>query len=78
MIEIHFYRLYKIMTGSKIAKSRTPSFVAVVSVLLPMCCHFGWCMPYLYIFLLKLSRYYVQLLTEGCDTCLWSELEHKQ
>ena len=30
------------MTGSKIVKSRTPNFVAVVSVLLPICCHIGW------------------------------------
>ena len=35
------------MTGSKMVKSRTPNFVVVVSVLLPICCHIGWCMPYL-------------------------------
>ena len=28
----------------------TPSFVVFVSVLLPMCCHIGWAMSYLYIF----------------------------
>ena len=28
----------------------TPNFVAVVSVLLPICCHIGWSMPYLYNF----------------------------
>ena len=49
MIEIHFYRLYKIMTGSKIVKSRTPYFVGVVSVLLPIC-YIGWCIPYLHFF----------------------------
>ena len=42
------------MTGSKIIagprfKSMTPTFVVVVSVLLPMCCHIGWDMQYLYI-----------------------------
>ena len=54
MIETHFYRLYSIMTGSKIiagsVKSMTPNFVVVVSVLLPICCHIGWGMPYLCIF----------------------------
>ena len=78
MIEIHFYRLYKIMTGSKFVKSRTPNFVAAVSVLLPICCHIGWCMPFVHFLLKKLSRYYVTLLTDGCGTCLWSELEHKK
>ena len=28
----------------------TPKFVVIVSVLLPLCCHIGWGMPYLYIF----------------------------
>ena len=28
----------------------TPNFVVVVSVLLPICCHIGSGMPYLYIF----------------------------
>ena len=28
----------------------TPIFVVVVSVLLPICCHIGWGMPYLGIF----------------------------
>ena len=28
----------------------TPNFVVVVSVLLPICCHIGWGMPYLCIF----------------------------
>ena len=28
----------------------TPTFVVVVRVLLPSCCHIGWDMPYLYIF----------------------------
>ena len=28
----------------------TPNFVVVVSVLLPICCYIGSCMPYLYIF----------------------------
>ena len=37
------------MTGSKIVKSRTPYFVGVVSVLLPIC-YIGWCIPYLHFF----------------------------
>ena len=28
----------------------TPNLVVYVSVLLPTCCHFGWGMPYLCIF----------------------------
>ena len=28
----------------------TPTFVVFVCVLLPICCHIGWGMPYLYIF----------------------------
>ena len=28
----------------------TPNFVVFVSVLLPICCHIGWGMPYLCIF----------------------------
>ena len=28
----------------------TPNFVVFVSVLLPICCHIGCCMPYLCIF----------------------------
>ena len=53
MIETHFCRLYSIMAGSKIiagSESKVPNFVVVVSVLLPICCHIGWGMPYLCIF----------------------------
>ena len=53
MIETHFYRLYFIMTGSKIiagSSSKVPNFVVVASVLLPICCHIGSGMPYLCIF----------------------------
>ena len=32
------------------AKGMTPNFVVFVSVLLPICCHIGWGMPYLCIF----------------------------
>ena len=50
MIEKYCYCLYSRMTGSKsllaLGQSMTPSFV-VVSVLLPICCHIGWGMPYL-------------------------------
>ena len=47
--------LYSIMTGSKInvgsqSKVRYLNFVVVVSVLLPICCHIGWGMPFLCIF----------------------------
>ena len=31
-------------------KSTTPNVVVVVSVLLPICCHIGWGMPYMCIF----------------------------
>ena len=55
MIQILSYHLYFIMTGSKricglSVKSMTPNFVVFVSVLLPICCHIGWGMPYLFIF----------------------------
>ena len=48
LIETHFYRLYSIMAGSKIIAGS--NFVFFVSVLLLTCCHVGWGMPYLYIF----------------------------
>ena len=41
------------MAGSKIiasSKGMAPNFVVLVSVLLPICCHNGWGMPYLCIF----------------------------
>ena len=55
MIEPIFYRLHSIMVGSKIiadsqSESMTPNFVVVVYVLPPICCHIGWGIPYLYIF----------------------------
>ena len=54
MIKTHFHRLYSIMTGSKIIadsfRSMTPNLVAVVNVLLPICCHIGSGMPNLRIF----------------------------
>ena len=55
MIENHFYRLYSIMTGSKIiagspSKVWHNNFVAVVSVLLPSCCYIGFGISYLCIF----------------------------
>ena len=34
----------------RLVRSMTPTFVVVVSVLLPSCYHIGWDMPYLYIF----------------------------
>ena len=55
MIETHFYRLYSILTGSKIIASSpsekmAPNFEAVVSVLLQICGHLCRGMPYLCIF----------------------------
>ena len=43
------------MAGSKIIagyqqKGMPPNFVVFVSVLLPICCHIGWGIPYLCIF----------------------------
>ena len=82
MIEIHFYRflLYNGWLQNHCwlsAKGMTPNFVVFVSVLLPICCHIGWGMPYLRMFLKKLSRYKVQLLINGCGHFMCSELEHK-
>ena len=51
----------------------TPNFVVFVSVLLPICCHIDWGMPYLCIFVEEV----VTLLVAITDKCLWSELEHK-
>ena len=62
MIETLFYRLYSIMAGSKIinhcwlsAKGMTTNFVVFVSVLLPICGHIGWGMPYQCIFVENLT-----------------------
>ena len=62
MIETHFYRLYSIMTGSKIIAGMTPNAVVVVSVLLPIY-YIGWVMPYLCI----LYKEVVTLLGEITD-----------
>ena len=55
MIESHFYRLHFHNGQVKnycwlLGKGMTPYFVVFVSVLLPTCCHIGWSMPYLLIF----------------------------
>ena len=55
IFETHFYRLYSIMTGSKIIAGSQSNekhliFLVFVSVVLPMCCHIGWGMPYVCIF----------------------------
>ena len=47
MIETHFYRLYSIMTDSKLFAGSLPHFVVVVRVLLPIYCDIGSSMPYL-------------------------------
>ena len=57
----------------------TPNVAAVVSVLLPICCHIGSGMSYLCIFVEET----VPLLGPMADqwelkTRLWSELDHKQ
>ena len=52
----------------------TSNFVDVVTVLLPICSHIGWGMPYLCIFVEEV----VTLLGAGVNTCPWSELEHEQ
>ena len=68
MIETHFYRLYSIMTGSRIiagspSKKLAPNFEAVVSVLLQICGHICQGMPYLCIFVEEV----VPLLREMTD-----------
>ena len=50
-----------------LSQSMTPSFVVVVSVLLPVCCHIGRGMPYLCIFV----REVVTLLHVGAITEKW-------
>ena len=58
----------------------TPNAVAVVSVLLPFCCHIGWGMPYMCIFVEEVAML-LGAITHGkmgVKTCLRSELEHKQ
>ena len=44
MIKTHFYRLYSIITGSKIIAG-FHNFVVIVNVLPPVCCHIGSGMP---------------------------------
>ena len=57
----------------------TPNFVVVVSVLLPICCHIGSGMPYLYIFVGEVVMLLGAISEKmGVKTCLWSVLEHKQ
>ena len=48
--------------------SMTPNFVFVVSNLLPICCHFGWGMPYLCTFVEKV----VTLLGAITDKWAWT------
>ena len=43
----------------------TPNFVVVVSVLLPICCHIGWGMPYLCIFVEE-GVALLGAITDGC------------
>ena len=45
----------------------TPNFVVFVSALLPICCHIGWGMPYLCIFVEENVTFYVHLLINGCE-----------
>ena len=57
----------------------TPSFVAVVSVLLPICCHIGLGMSYLCIFVEEVGKLLGAITDKWVvNTCLWSKLEHKQ
>ena len=45
----------------------TPNFVVFVSVLLPIGCHIGWGMPYLYIFVEDVVTLLGQLLINWCE-----------
>ena len=57
----------------------TPNFVVVVSVLLPISGHIGWGIPYQCIFVEEFVTLLGAIAEEmGVNTCLWSELEHKQ
>ena len=60
-------------------KRMTPNFVVVVSGLLPISGHIGWGMPYQCIFVEE-AVILLGAITDkfGVNTCLWSELEHKQ
>ena len=57
----------------------TPNFVAVVSVLLPICGHICQSMQYMCIFVEEVVQF-LGTMAEKVDvnTCLWLELEHKQ
>ena len=60
-------------------KSMAPNFVVVFSVLLPICCHIGSGMPYLWIFVEETVRLLGPMADKwGVKSRLWSELEHKQ
>ena len=56
MIETHFYLSFVFLNGWLqnhrwlSAKDMRQNFVVFISVLLPICCHIGWGMPYLCIF----------------------------
>ena len=50
------------------AEGMTPNFVVFVSVLLPICCHIGWGMPYMCIFVDEV----VTLLGAITDKWVWT------
>ena len=57
----------------------TPKFVVVVSVLLPIFRQIGSGMPYLCIFVEECVALFRAMAEKmGVNSCLWSELEHKQ
>ena len=59
-------------------KSMKSNFVVVASVSLQICCHIVCGMPYLCIFDEEVVALLGQLLVNGCEHFLWSELEHEK
>ena len=81
-IELHFYRLYSILAPKSLLalpQKYDTYFVAVVSVLLPICGQICQGMQYLCFFVEEVVQF-LGTMTEkvGVNTSLWSELEHKQ
>ena len=56
----------------------TPNFVAVVIVLLPVCCHIGSGMPNLRIFVEEIVALLDAMTDKWVKNLFWSELETKQ
>ena len=82
MIETHFSVFHNGWLQNHcwlLVKSMATNFAVVVSVLLPICCHIGWGMPYLCIFVEEVvTLLCVQLLINGNEDLSVVRIRTKQ